>query len=147
MRLLTFSSFFSCLTRLLALCIALGSTSAMSADEAPVLRITGDLISSQTTINQQPPRSLIADYYSLLPEDLQSQATGLQEQLAQLLPDYQVAFASADTAELNGVMAKAGFVWASIRTLHAQQFTQEAAISLSRAYGDLFPFIASSQNR
>ena len=136
---------FSARVRLFSVCLVLASSAAKPAEEAPILRITGNLIGSQPVIDAQPPRSLIADYYSLLPEDLQSQATDFQQQLAELLPDYQVAYAAADTAELNGVMAKAGFVWASIRTLHARQFTAEAATSLSRAYGDLFPFIASSR--
>ncbi len=113
------------------------------AEEAPLLTITGHLIDRSELLQQLPPSQQIAGYYALLPAEIQAEVTALQQHLGQLLPDYQVAFNSADTAELNGVMAEAGMVWAGIRTVHAQQFTPDVVTTLTRAYGQLFPFIAT----
>lgn len=130
---------------LVSLCLLLSLTQLASfaaAQDDVVLTITGDRVALDEAIERLPAPRLIAGYYALLPEARRRQAVTLQQDLARLMPAYEVAWSAADTAELNGVTSAIADQWARIRTLHAREFTQDVITSLGHAYATLYPVIA-----
>lgn len=111
--------------------------------EPPILRITGNLIDEIQELDQETDANKVIDaYYSRLDTDTKNEAYALRDDLAALVPDYEVAFNSADTAELNNVVSDFALVWAKIRTLHAREFTPAARRQLRHTYERLFPLLA-----
>ena len=114
-----------------------------AAEEDTVLTITGHLIDRMESLDRDTDAAtLIRRYYALLPASAAEQAHSLQERLAGLIPDYQVAYEAADTAELNNVLSDMTRLWAALRTLHAREFTSAAIAELSSAYNRLYPTLA-----
>jgi hypothetical protein len=72
---------------------------------------------------------------------LRTEIENLRHQLSALLPDYQVAFNAADSAELSQVKDEIDVRWAAIRRIHELQFTREVVRLLTEAYGHVFLFI------
>lgn len=123
----------------------LSSTSLLAAadSEPTVLSITGNLIDKIATLDAQAAASqVIAAYYELLDEPRRSEAKQWQEQFTRRVPDYDVAFSAADTAELNNVLEDFAVIWAHIRTIHYQEFTPAARQQLRHAYEEIFPPLA-----
>lgn len=111
-------------------------------EEVIVLSITGtkvdvleNLPASESHLN------IIATYYAEIPEISKEELAGLWQQMRQRTEDYQVAFRSGDTAEINETLDDLGYYWASIRTIHAREFTAEAIAAIEAAYAGIFPFI------
>ena len=71
--------------------------------------------------------------------------TELHHKMARRAEDFEVAYLAADTAEINQTLDDLGLYWASIRTIHAEKFTEDVNVQLTRAYARLFKFIAAGQ--
>ena len=63
-------------------------------------------------------------------------------QLANRMEDYEVAFAAADTAEVNEIYADLSRYWAEIQLIHYQEYTSAAMGELQTAYAALYGLIA-----
>lgn len=117
----------------------LWTTPAHAAEETPLLTIGGNLIDAIDSLNAETdPASVIEAYYNELSSNDRKQAQSLQRDLARLIPDYEVAFAAADTAEVNSVLSNITYRWAVLRTFHAEHFTEAARGELFRAYNELY---------
>jgi hypothetical protein len=115
-------------------------------EEVVVLSIDGnkvdvleDLPESETHLN------IITAYYAEIPEISRQDLADLWQQMRRRTEDYQVAFRSGDTAEINETLDDLGVLWASIRTVHAREFTNAAAEVIESAYAGIFPFIQDPQ--
>ena len=62
--------------------------------------------------------------------------------LANRMEDYEVAFAAADTAEVNEIYADLTRFWAEIQLIHYQEYTSAAMDELQTAYAGLYELIA-----
>ena len=64
-------------------------------------------------------------------------------QLANRMEDYGVAFAAADTAEVNEIYTDLTRFWAEIQLIHNQEYTSAAMDELQSAYAALYELIAA----
>jgi len=89
------------------------------------------------------PETIIASYYNLLPITVNQELTNRQQDLEKLLPDYEVAYLAADSAEMAEVRSEMDLKWAKILVLHFEFFNAEVMRILNTAYvakfGDLLP--------
>lgn len=128
-----------CLLCSLLLASALLLPTAAAEEDLAILTIEGDLLGRLDSLKPVEGTVLIIDaYYSLLPETIQDQVQTLRQQLAAMMPGYEVAFLAADSSELAELMFDIDLVWAEIRTIHSQKFTAEVAQLLNEAYNDIF---------
>lgn len=113
---------------------------AIAAEEPfVVLTIEGDLLGKiDTPSNNNAPEYLITTYYKLLSPETHQQLEALRDRLVRLIPDYEVAFTAADSAELTEVKEDINSLWAEIRMLHTQLFTPEVVTILEQAYSHAF---------
>lgn len=126
---------------LLALTLAVTTYGAGAAEET-VLLITGDRIPVLSPVDDSlPPGQRIDRYYVLLDDSLAAEATATLADLAGLVKNFDVAFAAADTAEVNNVISDIARRWAMLRTLHARYFSPAAIAELEGAYRALFPIL------
>lgn len=110
-------------------------TRSHAAEDTQLLSITGDLIDVLETVDEHTePSVVIESYYRELSKSDQQQAAELKQDLISLIPNYEIAFAAADTAEMNSVLSKVAFRWAVLRTFHAEHFTDPARAALYSAY-------------
>lgn len=123
------------------------NTLGQQSEEEPVLlSITGNLIGLDESINLNTNSKQIAHaYYALLSEETSTELLTLWRRMERRTEDYQVAYRSGDTAEINETLDDLSFYWASVRTLHANEFTQAVIEVLERSYADSFPFINSAE--
>ncbi len=115
-------------------------------DEVLVLSISGnkvDVLENLTGTENQ--LDTITAYYAEIPEMSRQELAELWQRMRRRTEDYQVAFRSGDTAEINETLDDLGVLWASIRTVHAREFTNAAAEVIESAYAGIFPFIQDSQ--
>lgn len=115
-------------------------------DEVLVLSISGnkvDVLENLTGTENQ--LDTITAYYAEIPETGRQELAELWQRMRRRTEDYQVAFRSGDTAEINETLDDLGVLWASIRTVHAREFTNAAAEVIESAYAGIFPFIQDSQ--
>lgn len=133
-----------------ALLVSITSATSLSftlhaAEDVQLLTITGNLID---VLPSQPaeirPTELIDQYYAELNPQAQNEIAELRDSLVALIPDYNIAFAAADTAEVNSVLSEVAYRWAVLRTFHAEHYTQEACAELERAYGEAYRLFNSS---
>lgn len=114
-------------------------------EETTLLTITGNLIDQLDSVDENDSAdSVLASYYSLLPEAKRAQLAELRENMDRRSEDYQVAFRSGDTAEMNETLDDLSFYWASMRTVHAQEFTEAAIADITAAYYKLYRFLRSN---
>lgn len=114
-----------------------------AAEEEVLLRLSDDRIGLQASDGTEPSTEvLINRYYELLAEPTQKRLTVLQMQLANRMEDYEVAFAAADTAEVNEIYADLSRYWAEIQLIHYQEYTSGAFGELQNAYAALYELIA-----
>ncbi|MEQ8954418.1 MAG: hypothetical protein RL120_09815 [Gammaproteobacteria bacterium] len=115
-------------------------------EELTLLTIEGDLISKIDSISDAtPPATIIATYYAVLPAQSLTRAEAMRDRLRRLIPDYEVAYNAADSAEITQVRSDIFLVWAGIRTLHAEQFSAEAAGQLDDAYRAAYATVLAEQ--
>lgn len=132
------------LVMLLALALGiLGSIPASAAeDELSLLTLEGDLIGKLPeqlgTRGVVDPRKTIQAYYALLPAQVRADLEAQHSALLALIPDYDVAFTAADSAEITEVKSDLDALWASIRAIHQQHFTTEVTGLLDSAYDSAF---------
>jgi len=114
-----------------------------AAEEEVLLRLSDDRIGLQASDGTEPSTEvLINRYYELLAEPTQKRLTVLQMQLANRMEDYEVAFAAADTAEVNEIYADLSRYWAEIQLIHYREYTSGAFGELQNAYAALYELIA-----
>ncbi len=114
-----------------------------AAEEEVLLLLSDDRIGLQASDGTEPSTEvLINRYYELLAEPTQKRLTVLQMQLANRMEDYEVAFAAADTAEVNEIYADLSRYWAEIQLIHYQEYTSGAFGELQNAYAALYELIA-----
>ena len=89
------------------------------------------------------PETIIASYYDLLPVPVSQEVKNRQQDLEKLLPDYEVAYLAADSAEMAEVRSEIDSKWARILVLQSEYFSAEVMLILNTAYvamfGDLLP--------
>lgn len=114
-------------------------------EESVLLSITGNLIDLDESIDlDTSAEQIVHSYYELLNEERRTELLALWRRMERRTEDYQVAFRSGDTAEINETLDDLGFYWASVRTLHAGEFTQNVIEILELFYAEIFPFIATT---
>lgn len=115
-------------------------------DEVLVLSISGNKIDVlEKLTGTENHLDTITAYYAEIPETGRQELAELWQRMRRRTEDYQVAFRSGDTAEINETLDDLGVLWASIRTVHAREFTNAAAEVIESAYAGIFPFIQDSQ--
>lgn len=114
--------------------------SAFAADEElTLLSIAGDLIGKVESLDSDAnPERIIDTYYALLLDAQRLHVESLHRQLIKLMPDYEVAFTAADSAEITEVKSDIDALWAEIRTVHAHYFAPEVVELLNAAYDSAF---------
>ena len=84
-----------------------------------------------------------------MPDSVNQEITERQNELEKLLPNYEVAYLAADSAEMAEVRTLIDDRWAKIRFLHSQFFNTEVVSILNTAYvamfGNLLPENFSSE--
>lgn len=114
-------------------------------EETTLLTITGNLIDKLDSLEADAPaESVLNSYYALLPESSRNRLAELRQRMDRRSVDYQVAFRSGDTAEINEIVDELSFYWASIRTVHAREFTEAAIADITAAYSRLYRFLRSN---
>jgi len=117
----------------------LSTVNVNAAENTPLLIITDDRVGVLDEQNgDYDPALEITRYYELLGSSEKQEALNLRRELVDLIPDYDVAFAAADTAEINSVLSAIAYRWAVLRTFHAEHFTDAAREALFRAYTELY---------
>ena len=128
---------------LLGLLWLVSVSSTFAAEEEILLLFSGDRIGLLTNDGTEPgAEDLIGRYYALLAAPAQEKLATLQMQLANRMEDYEVAFAAADTAEVNEIYADLSGYWAEIQLIHYQEYTGAAMSELQNAYAALYELIA-----
>ena len=112
--------------------------------EVIFLTIEGNLLERIERISEDSdPETIIASYYDLLPVPVSQEIKNRQKDLEKLLPDYEVAYLAADSAEMAEVRSEINAKWARILVLHSEFFNAEVMRILNTAYvakfGDLLP--------
>ena len=115
-----------------------------------MLTIEGNLFERiELLSDESEPSSIIKSYYRLLPDAANQEITERQNELEKLLPNYEVAYLAADSAEMAEVRTIMDDKWAKIRLLHFQFFNTEVISILNKAYvamfGNLLPENFSSE--
>jgi len=113
-------------------------------NEVIFLTIEGNLLERVELISEDSdPETIIASYYDLLPVPVSQEIKNRQQDLEKLLPDYEVAYLAADSAEMAEVRSEIDSKWARILVLHSEFFSAEVMLILNTAYvakfGDLLP--------
>ena len=113
-------------------------------NEVIFLTIEDNLLERIELISEDSdPETIIASYYNLLPISVNQELTNRQQDLEKLLPDYEVAYLAADSAEMAEVRSEMDLKWAKILVLHFEFFNAEVMRILNTAYvakfGDLLP--------
>ena len=133
------------LVLLFLLVLSLFARCLYAADsEVIFLTIEGNLLERIERISEDSdPETIIASYYDLLPVPVSREIKNRQQDLEKLLPDYEVAYLAADSAEMAEVRSEINAKWARILVLHSEFFNAEVMRILNTAYvakfGDLLP--------
>lgn len=128
-----------------AIVLSLSLLAAYGAEnDIQLLTIEGNLIGlsetfDSTIVDRQDAVRLVHEYHRLLPEDLRTDVESLHQQILKLLPDFEVAYAAADSAEITHVMSEIDGRWASIQGVHRQTYTLAVVSLLNEAYQLLLP--------
>ena len=121
----------------------LSVSNLFAAEEEVLLLLSDDRIGLQASDETEPStEGLIKRYYELLSAPTQKRLAALQMHLANRMKDYEVAFAAADTAEVNEIYADLSRYWAEIQLIHYQEYTSAAMDELQTAYAGLYKLIA-----
>ena len=115
--------------------------SAFAAEEEILLLFTGDRVDRLATKGTET-EDLISHYYERLAAPVQERLAALRNQLHNRIDDYEVAFAAADTAEINEIVSDLSWYWAEIQLIHYQEYTEAAIDDLQSAYAALFKLVA-----
>lgn len=128
---------------LLGLLWLVSVSSTFAAEEEVLLLFSGERKGLLTSDGTEPgAEDLIRRYYALLAAPAHEKLAALQMQLANRMEDYEVAFAAADTAEVNETYADLSRYWTEIQLIHYQEYTDAAMGELQNAYAALYELIA-----
>ena len=128
---------------LLAFLWLLSVSNLYAAEEEVLLFLSDDRIDLLASDGNEPDaEDMIRRYYGLLAAPTQARLAALQMQLANRMEDYEVAFAAADTAEVNEIYTDLTRFWAEIQLIHYQEYTTAAMDELQTAYAALYELIA-----
>jgi hypothetical protein len=154
MRLLSFGlARFSRILKQNALPLVLGmlfSIAQGAEDESVLLTLDGSLIGPLQSIDNkvadsQKASELINTYHELLTIDVQEEVKTLHEQILRLIPDFEVAYAAADSAEIAHVMSEIDIRLAAIQEVHGAMYTQDLIDILTEAYYTILPTFGDEQ--
>lgn len=130
-----------CLTCVVMVC--LNSQGSLAAeDEFTLFLDDGRIGLDESLPADSSAAELIEHYYGLIPVAKAERLLDLRQRLARLMPDYEVAFTAADTAEVNAILSAVTRHWSAILGLHDELFTPDLALQLRDAYGKLYPLVA-----
>ena len=108
---------------------------AAEAGDDTVLTINGNLINRVALASkEQSPDLIITTYYDLLDDIVKEEIMARRLMLENLLPNYEVAYLAADSAEMAEVRDKIDLRWARIQAIHIQFFNAEVVNVLNTAY-------------
>ena len=108
---------------------------AAEAGDDTVLTVKGNLINRVALASkEQSPDFIIATYYDLLADVVKDEIVARRLMLENLLPNYEVAYLAADSAEMAEVRDKIDLRWARIQAIHIQFFNAEVVNVLNTAY-------------
>ncbi|MDB3992003.1 hypothetical protein N9478_00760 [Gammaproteobacteria bacterium] len=108
---------------------------AAEAGDDTVLTVKGNLINRVALASkEQSPDFIIATYYDLLADVVKDEIVARRLMLENLLPNYEVAYLAADSAEMAEVRDKIDLRWARIQSIHIQFFNAEVVNVLNTAY-------------
>ena len=111
-------------------------------EESQLLTISGDLIGKLDDIGPNlEAQQVIKRYYAELPDAVRSRLQSLQNELSAIQPNYLVASAAGDTAELNELMDDLVARWAKLRTTHSQYYTTEVVQVLDSAFAEIYEWL------
>jgi len=122
------------------------------ADEDFVLlTLDGDLISLIESAHgeldgKQNAAEVIEIYHSQLTAIDRTKVEALHEGILKLIPEFEVAYAAADSAEIAHVMSEIDLRLAAIQEIHALRYTTEAADLLTTAYQLILPTFGDAQS-
>lgn len=127
----------------LILGIALASVQA-AEDDFQLLTIEGHLIGlvepfDGVVDNKHEAAQFVSTYHQLLTLDSQAQVDFLHEQILALLPNFEVAYTAADSAEIDHLMSEIDVRLAVIREVHARSYAQDVIDLLNEAYRLILP--------
>ncbi len=113
-------------------------------DEVVLLTVEGNLIGLTMpfdgSISSREEALRLADaYHQLLPPAALAQVEVLHEQVLRLIPDFQVAYAAADSAEITHVMSEIDIRLAAMQEVYTREYTQQVMELLSEAYQVILP--------
>lgn len=126
-----------------AMAVSVAAATALAAEETlTLLTIEGNLIGKIDSLaNEQDANTVISTYYEQLSPAALLEIEMLRRQLAKLVPDYDVAFTAADSAEITEVKSDINTSWSAIRTIHTREFTPEVVEILNEAYRNVYHLI------
>lgn len=132
----------SCLVA--AIAMSLIPPLAQGAEDEVLLRLDGDLIglpptASEVLVDREQALRLIDDYYSLLAPEALRRVEALHREILGLIPDFEVAYAAADSAEITHVMSEIDLRLAALQQVYATNYTQEVTALLQKAYRLILP--------
>jgi hypothetical protein len=135
------TSFSGCAAIVLSLIL---HTAHGAENNTQLLTLEGNLIGLNETFDSTPAdrqdaARLVHEYHRLLPEGLRIDVESLHQQILKLIPDFEVAYAAADSAEITHVMSEIDSRWASIQEVHRQTYTNAVVRLLYEAYQLLMP--------
>ena len=108
---------------------------AAEAGDDNVLTVKGNLINRVALASkEQSPDFIITTYYDLLADVVKDEIVARRLMLENLLPNYEVAYLAADSAEMAEVRDKIDLRWARIQSIHIQFFNAEVVNVLNTAY-------------
>ncbi len=128
-------------------CLSFGLLSTSEAEaqdqteDDTTLLIMSSLIGEIDLPADTTARETINAYYELLSATTDSELSTTLTNLNRRTEDYQVAFRSGDTAELNEIVDELVLYWAAIRSVHIREFAPEVVALLESAYAEIYPFI------
>lgn len=130
---------------LLCTCATLFISAFVHGEEQTLLSIEGDRIG--VTLAPDPiafPGRFLDAYYALLPDDVRVELQALRQQLRRLIPDYNVAFTAADSAELTQVKEDMDTLVTAAHALHAEYFTTAVQAELNNAFNASIDLVDST---
>ena len=108
---------------------------AAEAGDDTVLTVKGNLINRVALASKESsPDFIITTYYDLLADVVKDEIVARRLMLENLLPNYEVAYLAADSAEMAEVRDKIDLRWARIQAIHIQFFNAEVVNVLNTAY-------------
>ncbi len=129
----------------MALILALYIGPALGAeDDFVLLTIEGDLIGLTEPFDgnidsREEALHLVDTYHRLLPPAALMQIKLLHNKVLQLIPDFQVAYAAADSAEITHVMSEIDIHLSAMKMIYLREYTQEVTGLLNNAYQLILP--------